>query len=308
MTQKLIRIDSLANDIDLEPTFLTLGSFDGVHRGHQTVLGEMIEAAHKAGVRSAVLTFFPHPKRVLQGLRDRYYINTLEDRETLLAGLGVDLVITHPFNEDIRKIRAADFINQLRETFDMRQIWGGNFALGYKREGDISFLRRLGSENGFSVHIVESMVQWNERLVSSSRVRNSLSEGNISDVNGCLGRPYSLSGTVVRGDQRGRTISFPTANLAVWEELILPANGVYATYAWIGNQRFLAATNVGVRPTINGGDRVVEAHLLDFNGDIYGQTVRLEFSRYLRPEKKFSGLEALKEQIRTDVVEVRRQL
>ena len=160
---------------------------------------------------------------------------------------------------------AADFVSQLCDALDMRQIWGGNFAFGYKREGDVSFLQRLGPENGFSVQLVESMVQWDGRLVSSSRVRKSLSEGYISDVNGCLGRAYSLSGIVVRGDQRGRTIGFPTANLALWEELLLPANGVYATYAWIEDRRFLAATNVGVRPTINGGDRVVEAHLLDFD-------------------------------------------
>ncbi len=308
MRQKQIRVDSLTEGIDHEPTFLALGSFDGVHRGHQAVIGEMVEAARQAGARSAVLTFFPHPKRVIQGLQDRYYINSLEDRENLLAALDVDLVITHPFNEDVRNIRAADFVRQLREELGMQQIWGGNFAFGYKREGDVAFLQRLGQEKGFSVRLVDSMVQWDGSPVSSSRVRKSLSEGHFSDVTGCLGRIYSLSGVIVKGDQRGRTIGFPTANLATWDELLLPANGVYATYAWVDDQQFLAATNVGVRPTINGGDRVVEAHLLDFDGDLYGHTVRLEFIQHLRPEKKFSGLEALKKQIHTDVAEVRRQL
>jgi len=308
MTQKIIRINTLADDIDLKPTYLALGSFDGVHRGHQTIIREMVEAAQKAAVRSAVLTFFPHPKRVLEGLLDRYYINTLPERERLLAGLGVDLVITHPFNEQVSHIRAGDFVSQLCAKLDMRQIWGGNFAFGYKREGNISFLRHLGSEKGFSIHTAETMVQWNGENVSSSRVRKSLTAGDLDDVRGCLGRSYSLGGIVVKGDQRGRTIGFPTANLAIWDELLLPANGVYATYAWLGSRRFLAATNIGVRPTIDGGNRVVEAYLLDFDEDIYGQEINLEFITYLRPEKKFSGLDALKEQIWLDVAQVRKEL
>lgn len=308
MSQKQIRVKSLNTDIDRQPTFLALGSFDGVHRGHQTVIGKMVEAASDAGVRSAVLTFFPHPKRVIHGLQGRYYINTLEDREILLAGLGVDLIITHRFDENIRMIRAEDFVDQLCQVLDMRQIWGGNFAFGYKREGDISFLQRLGPEKGFTVQQVESMVKLGGKPVSSSRVRESLAAGDIDDVNGCLGRSFTLSGVVVKGDQRGRTIGFPTANLAVWEEILLPANGVYATYAWIEDRRFPAATNVGVRPTINGGERVVEAHLLNFDDDLYGQTMRLEFVHYLRREKKFSSLDALKEQIRNDVAEVQHRL
>lgn len=308
MTQKIVRVNSLAENIDPEPTYLALGSFDGVHKGHQAVIGEMVDAAREARVRSAVLTFFPHPRRVLQNLQDRFYINTLPDREKLLAQLGVDLVITHPFNEQVRQIRAADFVSRLRDDLDMRQIWGGNFAFGYKREGNISFLRQLESENGFSVRVVDSMVEWDGRPVSSSRVRESLASGDFSDVHGCLGRVYSLHGIVVKGDQRGRTIGFPTANLALWAELLLPTNGVYATYAWVGYQRYKAATNIGVRPTIDGGDRVVEAHLLDFDGDLYGQEIYLDFVKYLRPEKKFSGLDALKEQINRDVAEVRELL
>jgi len=308
MNQYYLRIDTLADVADRRPTYLALGSFDGVHRGHQAVLRKMVAAARAAGVRSAVLTFFPHPKHVLQELEGRYYINSLEDRIALLSGQGVDLVVAHPFNEEVRNIRAADFVDQLRDALDMRQIWGGNFAFGYQREGDVSFLRRLAPDKGFTVQLVESLVRWEGRLVSSSRVRQSLSVADLSDVAGCLGRPFSLSGIVVAGDKRGRTIGFPTANLAVWDELLLPANGVYATYAWLGHKRFMAATNVGVRPTVNGRQRLVEAHLLDFSDDLYGQTIRLEFISYIRPEKKFSGLEALKVQINADVVEVKRCL
>ncbi|MDX1416509.1 MAG: bifunctional riboflavin kinase/FAD synthetase [Candidatus Promineifilaceae bacterium] len=302
--KQILRVDSLTKEIKRQPTFLALGSFDGVHLGHQTVIGNMVEAATQSGVRSAVMTFFPHPKRVLQNLQDRYYINTLDDREALLAGLGVDLVITHRFDENLRMTSADDFIQQLCRILDMKQIWGRDFAFGYNREGNLSFLRRTGLEHGFSVQKVESMVLFDNRPVSSSRIRESLETGKIDDVNGCLGRSYTLRGHVAKGDQRGRTIGFPTANLDLWEELLLPANGVYATYAWIEGRRFAAATNVGVRPTVNGGDRVVEAHLLNFSDDLYGQTVKLEFVAYLRPEMKFSGLDSLKKQIAADVLEV----
>jgi riboflavin kinase/FMN adenylyltransferase len=190
----------------------------------------------------------------------------------------------------------------------MRQIWGGNFAFGYRREGDRDFLRILGPEKGFIVQLVESMESWDGNLVSSSRIRNSLAVGDINDVNGCLGRSFSLEGTVIKGDQRGRTIGFPTANLAVWDELLLPADGVYATHVSLGGEHFTAATNVGVRPTVNGRQRLVEAHLLNFDGDLYGQTIRLEFVSYIRPEQKFSGLPALKAQIDADVLEVKRRL
>ena len=305
MTQKIVYVKTLADIMDRQPTYLALGSFDGVHRGHQTILRKMVDAAQIAGVRSAVLTFFPHPKRVIQELPDRYYINTLEDRLALLSDQRVDMVIAHPFNDAVRNIRAADFVDQLRDSLDMRQIWGGNFAFGYRREGDRDFLRLLGPEKGFIVQLVESMESWDGNLVSSSRIRNSLAVGDIGDVNGCLGRPFSLEGTVVRGDQRGRTIGFPTANLAVWDELLLPVDGVYATHVSLGNERFAAATNVGVRPTVNGRQRLVEAHLLDFDGDLYGKEIELAFITRLRDEQRFSSVDALKAQIMRDVDKAR---
>ena len=294
MTQKIVHVNSLADITDRQPTYLALGSFDGVHRGHQAILRKMVDAAQLSGVRSVVLTFFPHPKRVIKELPDRYYINTLEDRLALLAAQGVDVVIAHPFNDEVRAIRAADFVDQICDRLDMRQIWGGNFSFGYRREGDRDFLQLLGPEKGFAVQLVESMESWDGNLVSSSRIRKSLAAGDIGDVNGCLGRPFSLKGTVIKGDQRGRTIGFPTANLAVWDELLFPGDGVYATHVFLGDERFAAATNVGVRPTVNGHQRLVEAHLLDFDGNLYGQSIRLEFDSYIRPEQKFSGLPALK--------------
>jgi len=308
MTQQIVRVNTLAEMSDRQPTYLALGSFDGVHLGHQAVLRQMVDEARAAAVRSAVLTFFPHPKRVLSGDRGRFYINAIEDRVALLAALGVDLVITHSFDERLRTTRAANFVDQLLSHLDMRQIWGGNFAFGYRREGNVDFLRREGIKRGFEVRTVETLLTFEGSLISSSRVRRGLDVGDFYDVNGCLGRRHALSGVVVQGDQRGRRIGFPTANLAVWDELLLPANGVYAAYAWLGNRRYVAAANVGVRPTVNGGDRTVEAYLLDFDEEIYGQTVRLAFERRIRAEKRFSGLDTLRAQIEQDVDEVRQSL
>jgi riboflavin kinase/FMN adenylyltransferase len=302
------RANHMSAVIEKEPTYVAIGSFDGVHLGHQQVLKKMVAAATEAGARSAVLTFFPHPMRLLLDIRGRYYLSTLSERVTLLAELGIDLIITQPFDEEVRRTRAADFVEQLCRYLGMRQLWGGNFAIGYQKEGDITLLRRLGQEKGYTVHLVNGMVEWGGELVSSSRVRRSLENGNVADVAGCLGRPYCVSGTVVKADQRGRTIGFPTANLKEWDEQLLPANGVYGGYAWVGTQRYLAATNVGVRPTVNGSNVTVESHLLDFDGDLYGREIRVEFVHRIRAEKKFASLEALQDQIRADVSETRKQL
>ncbi|MFZ1398883.1 MAG: bifunctional riboflavin kinase/FAD synthetase [Candidatus Promineifilaceae bacterium] len=302
------RVEQLSDVTERVPTFVAVGSFDGVHLGHRAVLQAMISEAKAVGARTAVLTFFPHPKRVLQQMTEPYYLGTLDERVGLLASLGIDLIITHPFNDTVRHTRAATFVDELCRYLDMRQLWGGNFALGYKREGDIPFLRALGAERGYTVQQVEAMVLWQGERVSSSRIRRSLLEGDLAEVNGCLGRPYCVSGTVVEGKKLGRTIGFPTANVGFWHEQLLPSNGVYATTAWLGNERHLAATNVGVRPTVNGHAVTVEAHLLDFDADIYGRTLRLEFIDRIRPEMKFAGLDALKAQIAADVAQVRQLL
>ncbi len=308
MIHTATRVEQLSEVSERKPTFVAVGSFDGVHLGHQAMLQKMVAAAQEAEARTAVLTFFPHPKRVIQQLTEPYYLTTLDERVRLLASLGIDIIITHPFNESVRHTRAATFVDDLCHHLDMRQLWGGNFALGYKREGDIPFLRQLGIEKGYTVKQVEAMVLWQGERVSSSRIRRSLLEGDIAEVNGCLGRPYHISGTVVEGQKMGRTIGFPTANIDYWSEQLLPDNGVYATYAWLDDVRHVAATNVGVRPTVNGHQLTVEAHLLDFDADIYGRTLQLEFIAHIRPEMKFSGLDALKAEIQADVQRVRKLL
>ena len=308
MTKNYTHVQSVSDVQKRTPTYLAIGSFDGIHRGHQLLLNSMIEAAKENGARTAVMTFFPHPKRVLLNLAGPYYITTIEERVKILASLGIDVIITPPFNDEIRLTRAADFMQNLRNKLDLRQLWGGDFALGYKREGDVPTLRELGKTMGYTVELVDALVKFEGERISSSRIRRGLVNGDVEDVNGCLGRPYSVRGKVVPGDQRGRTIGFPTANIDVWDEQIIPANGVYATYAVVNGEKYIAATNVGVRPTVNGRGITVETHLLDFNQSLYGEVVELSFMSRVRAEKKFAGLDELKAQIHADVDEIKSRL
>lgn len=305
MVENFLRVDSLDALQDRRPTFLAIGVFDGVHLGHQQLLSDMVAAAQAAGARPAVLTFFPHPMVVIRNLRGRIYLTTLSHRVTLLSRLGIELVVVHPFNDEVRTTRAADFVDRLCAAMELRELWGGSFSLGYQREGTAEYLSELGAERGFAVRVIDDLVSVNGKRVSSSRIRQVLADGDIEETNRCLGRRFQVEGTVVRGDQRGRLLGFHTANLAVWEQQILPANGVYATYAYLGGERFEAATNVGVRPTVNGTAMMVEAHLLDFDREIYGESLALEFVHRIRPERKFPGLDALKAQIAEDVTTIR---
>ena len=292
-----IRVHTLNEIKEKRPSFLALGSFDGVHLGHQALLKQLVQAAHAAHARAAVLTFFPHPKRVILGLTDRYYITSLEERVSLLANHGV-----------VRMTSATDFVDQLCQHLQLKALWGGDIKLGYQQEGDHDFLQQLGKVLNFSVNAVPKLITVGDERVSSTRIRNGLKAGDMADVNACLGRPFSVHGIVVHGDQRGRTIGFPTANLAVWEEQLIPANGVFATIATVDGQPYPAATNVGRRPTVDGVDLRIEAHLLDFAGDLYDKEVTLQFISRVRDERKFDGLAALKAQIDADVAQVRQQL
>lgn len=303
-----LRVTTLAEVTDRHPTYVAIGSFDGVHRGHQVVIRSLVERARADGARTAVLTFYPHPKRVVLGLDGQHYLGTLEERVARIGELGVDLIITHPFNNTVRHIRAAEFVNQLCHYLDMRQLWGGNFALGYQREGTVDYLRALGVEKGYTVELVDQMVAWHGEPISSTRIRQFLQAGEVASAAICLGYPYRLCGQVAMGNQLGRTIGFPTANLAVWEEQLLPAHGVYAAYAWVDGQRHQTAVNIGLRPTVGGQSVRIEAHLLHFSGNLYDKTICLEFVQRIRRETKFPSLEALQAQIALDVETARAML
>ena len=291
-------------------SLVTIGVFDGVHLGHQQLIQRLVESARASRRKAIVLTFYPHPDIVLERVKTRYYLTTPERRAQLLLNLGVDLVITHPFDDETRHLPAADFIELMVNYLRIKEIWvGADFALGFQREGDVRFLRTQGEERGFTVKAVELITaQSSQQLVRSSIVRDHIRKGDVQAATALLGRAYSLQGTVVAGDGRGRTIGLPTANLEVWSEQLIPGNGVYATRARFRGVTFSAATNIGLRPTFSGDALTVEAHLLDFDGDIYGERLELAFERRLRPEIKFSGLDELTKQIRADIAATRRSL
>ncbi len=296
---------SLINVPPPRPTYLAVGVFDGVHRGHQALLAEMVAAARQNGARSGVLTFFPHPVVVIKGVTGRLYLQPLDERAAAIKKLGIDLVIAHPFDELVRQLPADEFIGRLQRYLDMRQLWGGHFSLGYQRQGDFNYLSQLGANRGFTVHKPSRMNRFAGERISSSHIRQALRTGDLATANSCLGRPYEVAGTVVKGKQLGRAIGFPTANLAIWAEQVLPANGVYAASAQMGAASYQAAVNIGVRPTVNGSQLTVEAHLLDFDADIYGQELKLALIDRIRDERKFDGLPPLIAQIKMDVAQIR---
>ncbi|PJF41504.1 MAG: bifunctional riboflavin kinase/FAD synthetase [Chloroflexi bacterium] len=283
------------------PSMVTIGVFDGVHKGHQHLITRLVKRAHDTGRLAVVLTFFPHPDLVLRGLKGRYYLTSAEQKAALLHELGVDHVVTHPFDESVRQIRAADFVDLLLKHLNLDVLCvGTDFAMGYKREGNVDFLREQAAGKNFTVEVVD-LVQNNDSKVSSSAIRAALLDGDVEQASKWLGRSYALSGEVIHGDHRGRSIGFPTANIALWDEQVIPANGVYACWARLGDARYMAMTNVGVRPTFDGERITVEAHLLDFDAEIYGQQLEISFETRLRAEKRFNGVDELVAQIKADV-------
>jgi riboflavin kinase/FMN adenylyltransferase len=284
---------------------VTVGVLDGVHRGHQRLIAGMTEAAHAADDIAVALVFDPHPATAL-GYEPPPLLTTLEERAELLAALGLDVLAVLPFTQALARTSAADFVEALLQHLRLTELWGGpDFALGHRREGNVPFLQRLGTERGFTVRVVEPLM-WNGALVSSSRVRDALRAGNIDQATGCLGRPYRLTGAIVHGDGRGHTIGVPTANLSLPPERLIPADGIYACLAHTGRQRtHPAAVNVGTRPTFNGHGVIIEAHLIDFGADLYGQTLALDFRARLRDEVAFPNVDALMVQMQKDIAQVR---
>jgi riboflavin kinase / FMN adenylyltransferase len=290
-----------------QPSVVTIGVFDGVHRGHQHLIRQLVEAAHSSGREAVAITFFPHPDIVLRGLEGRYYLNTPEQKAELLGELGVDTVITQPFDSNFRLVRAADFVDRLLTHLKMVSLWvGADFAMGFQREGNVPFLQAQAAEKGFEVKVLDLL--GNGDTISSTSIRQALLDGDVERAKGWLGRAYSVSGEVVKGQQRGRTIGFPTANVNVWSEQVIPGNGVYAGWASLGDERYMAMTNVGVRPTFEGQGVTVESYLLDFDRDIYGEKLNVSFETRLRAEQKFDGIDALIAQIKADVEAGRKAL
>ncbi len=304
------QFDSL-QQADLKKTLLTIGVFDGVHVGHQKLIKDLTTSAHAAGAPAVVLTFDPHPAEVLRGPRDSFYLSGPREKANQIEVLGADAFIVQTFDQKLANTSARDFVVQLKDHLGFEQLWvGHDFALGHNREGDVPKLRTFGEELSFSVHLVEP-VEVDGAVVSSSRIRRLVTEGDVLAAGRLLGRPYSLSGEVVSGAKRGRSIGIPTANMQVSPKRVVPATGVYVCWAYVAGKRWGAVTNIGLRPTFD--DKlpapVVEAHILDYDGsEFYGQTLGLDFVSRLRPEQKFSGVEELLAQIGRDTEQARAQL
>lgn len=303
-----MQLYSSLEDAKTDGVWLTIGSFDGVHRGHQAIMHQLVAGAHMNMAPAVVLTFFPHPTVVLRGGNGPFYLTSPDERAALLGELGADIVIVQRFDRHLAATKAKDFVTRLRQHLGFRHLLvGKDFTLGRGREGDINTLTLLGKELGYEVEI-HPPVEINGQVISSSKIRANLLKGDIEHANEMLGRPYHIIGSVIPGDSRGRTIGYPTANLNTWSNQLLPATGVYASRVCLEGNMFSAATNIGVRPTFDGASfRVwVETHILDFQGDLYGRQIQLEFISRLRNETKFSSVQALTQQIKMDISNTRR--
>lgn len=292
--------------LHLNGAWLTIGVFDGVHRGHQEIIRQLTAGAHANGAPAVLLSFAPHPA-VVFGAKDLKCLTTPEERAEIIQSLGVDYVITQTFNQNVASQTAEEYMALMVHHLGLKHLLiGHDFALGKGRAGNYEKLSQIGKEAGFSVSRVEP-IHFEEAIVSSSIIRQRLADGDVARVAAKLGRNYALCGPVNPGDGRGRTIGIPTANVEVPTDKALPANGVYACYAWVDGQKHKAVTNIGVRPTFTSGEQLqrVEAHLLDANADYYGKTMRLEFVERLRGEQKFPSVDALVSQIHADIAAAR---
>lgn len=300
MTTALAR-EELSRAAPGRPASVTIGKFDGVHRGHQYVVGQLREHAREEGLASVVITLHPHPITVLRPGTLVTYLCSLEERVALLQALGVDRVGVLSFTSELAQLSYRDFVGLLVEQLDMRVLLvGPDFALGRDREGNVERLRAFGEERGFRVDAV-SLLSEEGAKVGSGAVREALARGDMETVTELLGRPLALRGPVVRGEERGVRIGFPTANIAVAPDLALPKFGVYVTRAYLGEAAYGSVTNIGQRPTFGAGRPTIEAHLLDFEGDCYERELRIELLHRLRDEQRFSGVDELVTQIRRDV-------
>lgn len=297
-------------EIQLNDAWLTIGSFDGVHRGHQEIIHYLTGGANAAGAPAVVLTFFPHPAVVLGKRQDPFYLTSPVERAELLEKFGVDMVITHPFNLQVAQTSARDFVSEIYNHLHFSHLWvGHDFALGRGREGNVPTLQKFGEELGYQLHVLEPVKAGSE-VVSSSLVRKALADGDVEQAAHLLGRPYRIPGKVIHGDGRGRSLGIPTANLEIWAERAIPKAGVYVCQAQVDGKSWGAVTNIGIRPTFENqpASPRVETHLLEFDRDLYGQEISLEFISRLRDEQRFSSVQELVDQIHQDIELARKAL
>ena len=290
-------------------TALTIGVFDGVHRGHTHLISQLVDEAASKGLMTGVVTFREHPAAVLSPSFQAQYLTSFEDRLDLLGQTAIDFAVPITFDRALASLTAGEFISLLQEHLRMVSlVVGPDFAMGRKREGTIERLSELGGEMGFTLKVVDGLKDADGETVRSTTVRSALSEGDVERVTDLLGRRFTLKGPVVSGEGRGGSLGIPTANVAPPQEMSTPGDGIYAAYAHLGDHKMKAAVSIGTNPTFGGQDRTIEPFILDFDDNLYGSTLRLEFVRRLRDQVKFDSVDALLEQIDRDVAETRKIL
>lgn len=288
--------------VSLQNSWLTVGVFDGVHRGHQQIINKLAAGAHEQGVPAVVLTFEPHPAKLF-GRSEIKLLTLPDERADLLGSFGVDIVITHPFDRGVADTTAFDFMNYIKGHLGVSHlVLGYDSTLGRNREGNTTRLTEIGRELGYTVEVASALSD-ESGVISSTEIRKLIETGNVADAARLMGHPYSLHGLVIHGDARGRTINVPTANIGYSHEKMIPANGIYACWAYLNGQKYQAAINIGINPTFTPDKQIpnVEAHLLDFKREIYGEDVKLEFVARLRNELRFDSVDKLLEQIWQDI-------
>jgi len=282
-------------------TLLTIGVFDGVHLGHKYLVSKLIEQARQQNLLPGVVTFRQHPQEVLAPQNKLPFLTDLVERSNLLKNEGVEAIIPLSFTAELAQLSARQFIGLLQKHLRMRGlVIGPDFALGGSREGNTDTIHKLGQDMNFSVTVIPSVVI-NGEVVSSTAIREALAQGDMGKVQKLAGRPFSLYGQVVTGARRGVGLGFPTANLDVNQEQALPADGVYASWAYIDGKAYQSMTNIGKCPTFGGGERRVEAYIVDYHGDLYGHELKVDIMERLRGEKQFNTVEELKKQMAEDV-------
>jgi riboflavin kinase/FMN adenylyltransferase len=286
-------------------TVVTIGNFDGVHRGHQKILQNVVERARRTGAMAAVLTFFPHPVRVLRPTEAPSLLGTLDQRLAAFDTEGIDAALVVRFDATLAEMTAENFVKRfLVDTMCAEAaLVGGNFRFGHQQAGDVKLLEELGARWDFEVEIVLPVIEGG-KIISSSAIRQALREGRVEDARRMLGRPYALAGEIRPGTGQGRKLIVPTLNLTTEQE-ILPKTGVYVTEVEIGGKPYGAATNVGMRPTFDGTRITIESHLFDFNESLTSGDIEVRFLARLRDEQKFSGPDALREQVLNDIESAR---
>jgi riboflavin kinase/FMN adenylyltransferase len=289
---------------------VTIGVFDGVHKGHQQTIGHTVKRASEMGVRSVVLTFDPHPSEVVRPGSHPAVLTGPARKAELIESLGVDVLCVVPFTLEFSRLSAEAFVHDVlvEHLHAAHVVVGENFRFGNRAAGDVELLRRLGRTFGFGVED-PPLVTSNGTVFSSTYIRACVDAGDVVAAQQALGRPHRLDGIVVRGDRRGRELGYPTANLLTSAHAAVPADGVYA--AWLVRGRHepaAAAVSIGTNPTFSGRERRVEAYVLDFDGDLYGERVALDFVAHLREQRRYDGIEPLKQQIARDVEQTREAL